>query len=214
MDPESPGSRYTTRPAMAILSRSGRGDRYDPARGDTGDASDVVQDAFGTAAPGSDALGDPTIIDGTVGRGASPWTPVIEWALEVGIPALWPAAAWDTIKFAARRARQLVSDLRNREAGFLVSRGYAALLAIEHLLAEGAEEGVIDVEAVEEPSSVGGRPLTEINYVGADPWIVLLLNERRTRRYVIAVSSEGSILGAMGLPISDAERLYLPPRPE
>ena len=213
-DLESPGSRYATRPGMAILSRSGGRDRYDAEHGDTGDAFDVVQDAFGSAAPGRDALGEPNIVQGAVGRGASAWTPVIEWMVNVGIPAMWPAAAWEAIRFAARRARDLVADLRDREARFLVNRAYAALLATEHLLDEGAEDGIIDVLAVEEPSSLGGRSLTEINYVGADPWIVLLLNEGRTSRYIVAVSAEGSILGAIRLPVTDAERPYLPPRPD
>ena len=213
-DLESPGSRYATRPGMAILSRSGARDRYDPERGDTGDASDVIQDAFGSTAPGRDALGEPSIIQGAVGRGASAWTPVIEWTVNVGIPALWPAAAWEAIRFAAKQARDLVSDLRNREAEFLVNRAYAALLATEYLLDESAEDGIIDVLAVEEPSSLGGRSLIEINYVGADPWIVLLLNEARTSSYIVAVSPEGSILGAIKLPVTDAQRPYLQPRPE
>jgi hypothetical protein len=76
----------------------------------------------------------------------------------VAIPALWRAAAWDSIKFAAKYVRQLVSDLRNRDVEFQVSRGYAALLAIEHLLDEGAEDGVIDVErSRSRPRSVGAH---------------------------------------------------------
>jgi hypothetical protein len=115
---------------------------------------------------------------------------------------------------AARYTTELVSRLREREATCLVSRGYAALLAIDHILSDGAEDGILDVEAVEEPSSFGGRSLTEISYVGADPWIVLLLNESRTRRYLVAVSPDGWILGAMGLPVDEIQRAYFPPRPE
>ena len=86
--------------------RAGGGGRYAPQRGDgeAGYALDVVQDAFGSDAPGGEAFGDPSIIDGAIGRGASVWTPVIEWALDVGVPALAPAAAWETIKLAARQA--------------------------------------------------------------------------------------------------------------
>jgi hypothetical protein len=86
------------------------------------------------------------------------------------------------------------------------------LLAIAHVLESEAETGVLDVEAVKEPSRLGGGSPTEINYVGADPWLVLLLNETRTRRYVVGVAAEGSILGAIGFPISELERAYLPSR--
>jgi hypothetical protein len=199
---------------MAIVTRSRGASRYDAVLGDTGYAVEVVEDAFGSAPLGGDELGEPTILDGAVGRGASAWTPVIEWTLTVGIPALWAAAAWDGIKRAAKQAGALVSRLRDREVQFYVSRGYAALLAIEHLLDTGAEDGILHVEAVEEPSRVAGRALTEINYVGADPWMVLVLNEPRTRRYVVAVSPDGSVLGAMGFPLGEAERAYLPPPPQ
>jgi hypothetical protein len=104
--------------------------------------------------------------------------------------------------------------LRDRDVERLVDRAYAGLLAIHHLIDTGAEDGIVGIEAIEEPSSLGGgRKLTEINYVGADPWIVVLLNEDRTRRHVVAVASDGSILGAIGWPTDRTERAYLLQRP-
>jgi hypothetical protein len=195
---EAPGSRFTTHAAIAILSRCGRGDRYDPAIGDTGDPSEVVRDAFGATPLSDDALGQATVASGAVGRGASAWTPIVEWVFTVGIPAILTSAAWDATKAAGSAAARMVARLREREVEFLVSRGYAGLLAIEHLLAEAAEDGVLGVEAIQEPSSLSGECLTEVNYVGADPWIVLLLNEDRTQRYIVAVAPDGSVLGALG----------------
>jgi hypothetical protein len=196
---------------MAILSRSGGGDTTP-----TWVTREIQSALSATHSDPPHPAGRPSVSRRLPAArsvaGASAWTPIIEWALDVGIPNLWPVAAWDGIKLAAKAAGQLVSQLRDHEAEFLVSRGYAVLLAIEYLLDEGAEDGVLEVEAVAEPSSLAHRSLTEVNYVGAEPWIVFLLNERRTRRYIVAVSPDGSLLGAIGIPVSELERAYLPSR--
>jgi hypothetical protein len=69
----------------------------------------------------------------------------------------------------------------------------------------------MDVEFVEEPSTLGGGQPTELNYVGADPWLVSLLNARRTRRYIVVVMPDGSVGGSLGLALGPIERAYLPP---
>lgn len=209
---EPHGSRFTKHAAIAILSRAARRDRYDPALGDIGNAKEVVEDAFGSTELSDEALGEATVTDGAVGRGASAWTPIIEWAFTGGV-GIVTNAAWDAMKAAGAAAARKVARLRERDVVFVVSCGYAGLLAVEHLLAEGVEDGIVDIEAIQEPSLLSGGSVTELNYVGADPWIVLLLNETRTRRYVVAVAPDGSILGSFGWPVNAIERTYLPDRP-
>lgn len=159
-------------------------------------------------------MGVPRVVDGSDGRGAAAWVPVVEWALELAIPGVIGGAAWAGVARGARWARQLVVRLHRDQVQFYVSRGFAALIAIGYVLDEGLEYGVLDVELVEKLSRFGGRGVSELNYVGAEAWLVALLNEDRSRRYIVAVSPEGEAQGALALPVSEIERVYLglPPR--
>lgn len=207
-NPEQAGSRFTSRASLAILSRPNGASRY--AEGsDTGPTEDVIADALGPAASALPGLGQGRAVDGSYGRGASGWVPVIEWTAQAAIAGVVGAAAVEALKNGARELHALTERLRAKKVDFLVSRGTAALLAIDHILRSSDESDILDVEAVEEPSMLNGDPATELGFVGSEPWLVSLLNAPRTARYLVAVSPSGQILGVLRLPIGEFEQLYL-----
>jgi hypothetical protein len=208
MDPDAAGSRFTLRPAFAVLTRPNGASRFNTGD-DTGDAQAVVNDALGASAElAAPVLGRPKVIDGSHGRGASGWAPIVEWAVDLVVAGI----AWDVLKQSTRQLRTLVSRLRGSGVRIAISRGSAALLAIEHVLSATDESGVLDIEAIDEPSAYAGRSVTELSYTEIEPWLVSLVNETLTMRYVVAIGPDGEVLDHMALPISDAERLYGVPR--
>jgi hypothetical protein len=144
VNPEQAGSRFTSRAALAIVSSEGTFFNED---GDApaGGAKRVLAEVF----PSDPALGKPKPVDGGHGRGAEGWIAVAEFGVEAIIGGIAGNAAWDGIKLAAKRLSDLIGDLRRRDVKVFVSRGSAALLAIEHVRGLG-EATILDVEAVTE----------------------------------------------------------------
>jgi hypothetical protein len=212
-DPEAPGSRFTRRPALAIASRPGGKSVHDVGS-DTGDAQRVVVETIDEEfLRGDEALGEARILDGGRGRGAEGWVPVIEWMVNALGEGLVGAAASYAMLRAGRRFRELRTRLVDAHVDLLVSRGAAEVLAVEHVVRAGMEkEGALDVESVTEASFMGGGTPPEMNYVGADPWLVSLLNADRTRRYVVGVQPDGSVVGPLVLPLNELQAAYLPRR--
>lgn len=208
MDPEAPGSRFASRPGLAILTGSRLRDRHAPGS-DSGNAAEVVGEAFGQDPAEFSALGRPCVFDAQYGRGASGWTPAVEWLLNAAGTGIVGTIAFAAIRAAARQFREALDRLHERDVSFLVNRAGAALVALAHVT-DTAAELTLEVEAVEESSWIAGRQPTETNPVGAEPWLVFLVDVERTVRYVIAVSPDGSILGDMCLPIRELEGLYMP----
>lgn len=56
-----------------------------------------------------------------------------------------------------------------------------------------------------------GRAASELSYTEIEPWLVSLLNESRTYRYIVAVAPGGQVMDFMAVPMSEAEKLYMPP---
>jgi hypothetical protein len=44
--------------------------------------------------------------------------------------------------------------------------------------------------------------------VGIEPWLVLLVNGTRTKRFIVAVQPDGTIEGRMDLKMNEFEELY------
>ena len=154
-----------------------------------------------------EVLGRPEALSGTTGRGAEAWAILLLWAA-AGIVG---GAAWDLTKGVARRLRERLNDAapHSGHAFTAVSAGTAALLAIAHVLAAYAdEEGPLDVEAIEDTLTLRGRTPPDINYVGDEPWIVLLVSAARTYRYVAVVMPDGSVPGSVRAPLTPAERYF------
>jgi hypothetical protein len=216
LDPEREGSRFTSRVAFAVSAMETHGDRREA---DGHGKSPVTQEAI-EAHLGLNALdadpegGQPKAVDGSVGRGAAGWIPVVEWAAAVAIGGVISGAAWDGVKAAGRRAKALLTRATEGGEKVFVSRGLAAVFAADHVLAETGEAGILDTESVVEPSTLRGEDPSELSYVGSEPWLVSLINESRTTRYLVAVSPDGNIEGMIPLPLSEFERLFppLPPR--
>jgi hypothetical protein len=205
------GSRFSDQVALAIQSRS-VGINTD---GEGGDAEEIVCRAL-DGVPNEDisALGKQKAVDGSSGRGAEGWIAVLEFALSTGATGIIGGAAWEGLKAAGRQLRGLLDRLRKQDMQVMVSKGAAALVAIQHVLDQG-EDGILDVESVSDPLAMAGRELTELSYVGVEPWLVSLVNEKRTHRFIVAVAPNGEVLGSMRFPLSEYEATMfgvLPPR--
>jgi hypothetical protein len=110
-----------------------------------------------------------------------------------------------------QRFRQLLTRLSTTGVSVLVSRGVAEALAVECVVRRGLEaEGSVDVESAVEAAFIGGGYPPELNYVGADPWIVSLVNADRTKRYIVGVEPNGRVAGVITLSVDDMQRAYLP----
>jgi hypothetical protein len=205
VDPEEPGSRFTLRPALAI---SGLHD------GDGADApsnDEAVREVLGPEALAEplEGLGRGTTLTGSVGRGGEGWAVVVEWVAKPAVGAVVGGLAWASAKAASRAFGSLMRRTRPEGASVLVSRGAAALIAIDYLLSvEDPEE--LFIQAVDEPSSLAGFESPESNYVGIEPWVVLLIDPILETRYVVVVRPNGEVRGHMRTPMEDVERDYLP----
>jgi hypothetical protein len=161
------------------------------------------------------ALGEARAVDGSLGRGAEGWIAVLEFALEFTGEGLITNAMWDGVKLGARQLRDLLEKLRHRNVDVIVSRGAAQLIAVQHVLDQGEETEILDVESVSDPKAMAGQTPTELSYVGVEPWLVSLINETRTHRYIVAVSPSGDAMASMRFPLGEWEaKLFgvLPPR--
>jgi hypothetical protein len=209
-DPEAPGSRFTGRVAIAVLSRRRQASRFGAGE-DSGVAAEVIAEAVGADALEHDeALGKAVAVDGADGRGASMWAPVLEWTLDALGQGVVGAAGWLVLVNGAARLQSILRSLRDDDVRVNVSRGAAALLAIHHVRTAMGEADELVVEAADEPSGVRGDSPAELNYVGIEPWIVVLVDRSATKRYIVVVSPDGDILGAMRLQVGEAERYSWP----
>jgi hypothetical protein len=153
-------------------------------------------------------LGRPEPVDAADGRGASGWIPVLEWMGDQTAGELFTILGWEVLRRLGTSAAALVDRIKREDkAEIQVSLGMAVLLAIAHVQG-GGEPGPLHVEVAEETTTLARREPGESNYVGYEPWIVLLVS-RRTR-YVVVVTSNGDIAGSLAVPMSEAEVHYLP----
>jgi hypothetical protein len=139
--------------------------------------------------------------------------PVVQWAGELLANNIVSVAAGVGLTEVIRRLRER-RKAREAEGGFLgieVSRGVAAGLAAADAAQRFDENGPLEVEAVEEPSSIAGHEVTELSYTGLEPWIVLLRNMEAEVRYIVVVLPDGSIAGRLQVPFLPFEGGYLQP---
>jgi hypothetical protein len=154
-------------------------------------------------------LGRAEAVSGSIGRGAEGWAAVLEF---VGLHA-----AGGVISAAAAMAfKRFWERARGGEAGaeqqrVYVSRGAAAYLAVAEVADRFGQESAVEIEAVEEPSSIAGGDILELSYVGAEPWVVLLRDRTAQTRYVVVVSASGEVLGSMKTAMGEWEAMFLPP---
>jgi len=198
-----PGSRFDVRPALAISTGE---------HGDGADAEDVIRNDVGDWVLQPDTpLGQPEAVNGSAGRGASAWVPVVQWVGEAIANNVVDIAVGVALGKVLDRLREWRKsrEAEGKYAGVEVSRGAAALLAGADLAREFGEHGPLEVEAVEEPSSIAGYDVAELSYVGLEPWIVLLRNMHEEVRYVVIVLPDGDVAGRLRIPFLEFEGGYL-----
>jgi hypothetical protein len=211
-DPEASAGRFNRRLAVAVLVPE-----YDwPPYGSHEDAiGEAVRQRAGAWLLEEDqTLGRPKAVNGSIGRGAEGWIPIVEWGAsaigEGAIDLLIAAAAAEIIRRLRRRPEGQREEASKAPA-FFISRGMAAAVAADAVAREFGSDGALEVEAVEEPSSIAGIPISEISYVGFEPWIVLLRHIGRRSRYVVVVEPAGGISGLIESPLSEWEVLFFHP---
>lgn len=212
-DLDAPGSRFTSRAAIAVVAGESYATRSESGERDV--ALLAAKDLLGDdVLDNLGSLGSPVVVDGSIGRGAAGWTPVLEWASIVIIGGVIQGAAWDGVKSAAKTIAARVAKYRQNNQQVYVSRGTAALLAIDHILDTTDQSQPLDVELVEEPAALRGNELSELSYTGLEPWLVCLQNSARTIRYVIAIQPDGRVAGSITVPMSEFEHMFseFPPR--
>ena len=206
---DSSGSGFFSQPGFAVLCGEGGSDPsgYD---GDSGDAMARVASALGDELRNDNQLGRPFVRDASYGRGAAGWTAVVEWTLEAAAQGVVGLIATAPIVAAARRYVALKRHMAQRGATVLINRAGAALVAAEDVARDAPSDSKLWLESAEEMSAAAGRPLTELSYVGADPWLVFVVDLDRNLRYVRIVSPSGDIVGRTTTSPNELERLYLP----
>jgi hypothetical protein len=162
---------------------------------------------------GDPELVKPKVLDGSIGRGASGWIPVLEWLGEHAVDGFIGFAAGEAARVSIRRIRERLQEATASGHRPMVSRGLAAALAMEHVFETTDETQVLHVEFAQEPSFLGGRPPTEPSYTGLEPWIVSLVNGSRRIRYVLVVAPDGDIRGCITSPAGEFDYMFglLPP---
>jgi hypothetical protein len=177
-------------------------------------AKDAIASDFGEGWLGrDDDLGAVKAVDGVRGRGAAGWIPVLEWLELQSAGTLVGLGVAEAARAGIRHIRDRIKQARDKDHRVLVSRGLAAFLAMEHVFETTNETEVLNVEFVQEPSVLGGRPPSETSYTGLEPWIVSLVNGSRRMRYVLVVSAEGEIQGMTAAEAGEFDPVYglLPP---
>lgn len=207
MDPDSPGSRFTWRPAIAV--QVGEQSERDRVQGRT--ALSSIQNNVGEWALEPDPeLGQTQVLDGGVGRGAEGWAPVLEWIGLAAGAGIMGGLSWEASKAAARAAGRILSRVRKREANqpkIYVSRGFAALLALDAIVAR-EPSAVLAIETADEPSAFATHPTPELNYVGIEPWIILIVDFHTNHRWIVVVEPTGSVAGMLDIPLGELESMY------
>lgn len=206
---DSSGSRFYSQPGFAVLSGE---DDTDPSGydGDSGDAMARVTSALDGEPAQDPELGRPTVGGAGYGRGAAGWTAVVEWTLETAAQGVIGLMVTAPIIAASRKFLALKRRMEQTGARFLMNRGGAALIALVDVSSDAPNDSRLWLESAEEISTVAGRPISELNHVGADPWLVFIVDLERNLRYVRIVSPAGDVVGGTTASLNELERLYLP----
>lgn len=203
-DLDAPGSRFTWRPAVVFLVGETPQEQQISAE-------DAIRRTVDDRVLEEDVLGEPRFVDGGIGRGAEGWAPVLEWVgLSAGAGVIG-GLSWLAVKKAAQAASATIRRLRSdkdEEVRVQVSRGLAVLLAIDEVL-ERESTAELVVEAADEPSGLAGNPISEINYVGLEPWIILLVDLKAKKRWIVVVRPNGDAAGVLEMALEDFEDMFL-----
>lgn len=199
-DPEAPGSRFTERPGVALL--AGEIDERRPIQ-------EIADEFLGDLIERLADLGQPRVRTGALGRGGDATVPVVEWILG----GIIGGTAFEGARLVSRKARELIDDLRRHDRSVSISRGMAALVALDAAAQALGDGGDFVVESVEEPATLRGERAHELNYVAIEPWICLVVERWEGKRAVVVVSYDGIAIGIVTQQLTEGERLYTYPPP-
>lgn len=211
-DLDAPGSRFRMQLGMAV--QLGPEWMEPPDRAPKGFARNAIRAELGDSWLEADPdVGEVTILDGSQGRGAAGWIPVLEWIGLNAAGGLIGITVEEAARAALRRIRDKIEQARTEGHRVFVSRGLAAAIAMDHVFATTDETEVLHVEVAQEPSVMGGRQPTETSYTGLEPWIISLVNGSRQTRYVLVVSPEGDVAGCITAKAGEFDWMFglLPP---
>jgi hypothetical protein len=211
-DPEHSGGRFNPRVAVAVVVPEA--DWVEYGEGEEAIARAAEAQAGEWLLEEDDQLGEPHAVNGSIGRGAEGWVPVVEWlvnAIGEGVIDLVMAGAAAAVLRRLRRRGADGAECERQPPSFYISRGMAAAVAADDVANSFGDRGPLEVEAVEEPSSIAGVPAIETSYVGLEPWVVLLRNVAAERRYYVIVAPNGEIMGRIVTPFLEWEKGYLRP---
>lgn len=174
LDLDAPGSRFRMQLGMAVQLGPEWTEHPDNGRNDF--AQTAVRAELGDSWLEADPdIGEVMVHNGSQGRGAAGWIPVLEWVGLNVAGGLIGITAEEAARAALQRIRAKIEQVRLEGHRALVSRGLAATIAMDHVFATTDEAEVLHVEVAQEPSVLGGRPPTEISYTGLEPWIISLV---------------------------------------
>lgn len=156
---------------------------------------EVVQD--------TEHIGAPAIHRGSVGRGGEVSTVLLEWVVEPAGKGVVSLVAAEAFKRLMRRLREV-----GARPGPLISAGMAGALAVAEIGDVGHH---LVLEGVFEPAEFRESAPTELNYVGIEPWIVVLAVPGARCRNLVVVGPEGEIVNVTRIPMSETEVHYFPP---
>jgi hypothetical protein len=208
-DPEAPGSRFTMRPAIALGPESSGDWRNRFEQGEQVAASAIAATTGDWVLEEQEGIGAPKACDADHGRGAGDWIPVLEW---LGLNFVGPALAWDLVKIGVKRLAETVRRVRREapERPIYVSRGMAVALAIEQVLEAYDVAEPLECEAAEDTLTLAGQSAPELGYAGIEPWLVILIDHPRRRRYLVIVGPDGLVRGHLETAMGPFEGMYSP----
>jgi hypothetical protein len=198
-DPDDPRGRWNRHPAIAFL--VGMETEKTPP------AEEAIRQHVGSwVLEDIPELGTGRVIAGSFGRGWEAGVPVVEWIGITAAGGIVGGAAWHAFVALVQRLRkERATRSGNRSFNFVVSRGAAAAIAADDITRSFGDDGLLEIQAVEEPSGIAGGPVHEISYVDFEPWIVLARSSVRQMRYVVVVEPNGEVAGRIKSPLSDWE---------
>lgn len=205
-DTEATGSRFTLRPACAVI--VGEVSEIHLAKaGREQTAKELIRAKVGDwILEETPALGRPRVESGASGRGADAWVPILEWVVKAAAAGVVGALSWEATKIAALAMKDLVTRVQTKGVRLEISRGMAAFIAISE--AANSLTPMADIEFIEEPSSIARIPSQELNYVGLEPWVVSLVDKENKQRHLVIVGPGGEIRGSLTTPLEDYELMY------
>jgi hypothetical protein len=104
--------------------------------------------------------------------------------------------------------RRCSRSAHEREAEVIVNGPGAALVAAASLVTVVPESDFY-VESVQEFAALAGHSPTEPNPVGAEPWLIVIVDLTCRRRWIYVVAADGRVAAQTSVAIDEFELTYM-----